>query len=194
MNVGTLAVTQQQAHEAVVHYRRAVKLRHDAEYAAILRGYNQVLKGRKLIELSKVIAAGGADELHRPRIAVMRADQKLCNVEVRHNGAVRFYARERVMRRDLSLSFPRDTVPSWIDKGGRDAWRIQACAIMPLIPPQHMPVTKLAGHHILFEANWTEPPVDPALIKHLGGDLWAVLAMWDLTDLERAVLSGRSDS
>lgn len=35
-----------------------------------------------------------------------------------------------------------------------------------------------------------EAPVDPALLKHIGGDLYAVVATWDLTDLERAVLDG----
>jgi hypothetical protein len=35
------------------------------------------------------------------------------------------------------------------------------------------------------------PPEDPALLKHIGGDLYAVLAVWNLTELERAVLSGR---
>lgn len=32
---------------------------------------------------------------------------------------------------------------------------------------------------------------DPALLKHIGGDLYAVLATWDLTELERSVLGGR---
>jgi hypothetical protein len=34
-------------------------------------------------------------------------------------------------------------------------------------------------------------PVDPALLRHIRGDLWAVLAVWNLTDLERYVLSQR---
>lgn len=35
------------------------------------------------------------------------------------------------------------------------------------------------------------PGTDPALLKHVGGDLWAVLATWDLTPLEAAVLGQR---
>ena len=34
-------------------------------------------------------------------------------------------------------------------------------------------------------------PRDPALLRHVRGDLWAVLSVWDLTDLERMVLSQR---
>ncbi|MGH3300400.1 MAG: hypothetical protein ACRDOK_01755 [Streptosporangiaceae bacterium] len=35
------------------------------------------------------------------------------------------------------------------------------------------------------------PPRDPALLRWIRGDLWAVVAQWDLTELERAVLSSR---
>lgn len=47
---------------------------------------------------------------------------------------------------------------------------------------------------MLFEAEWRpEPPKDPALLRHIGGDLYSVVAVWDLTELERAVLAGRLD-
>lgn len=39
--------------------------------------------------------------------------------------------------------------------------------------------------------NWKLPPGDPLLLKHLAGTLYAVLAVWDLTELERAVFGGR---
>jgi hypothetical protein len=34
-------------------------------------------------------------------------------------------------------------------------------------------------------------PRDPALIRRVAGDLWTVLSVWDLTELERAVLAQR---
>ena len=45
--------------------------------------------------------------------------------------------------------------------------------------------------HILWEVEKWEltPPRDPALLRWIGGDLWEVVATWDLTQLERAVLS-----
>jgi len=56
------------------------------------------------------------------------------------------------------------------------------------------PKTKLEGFHTLWEVEtWTlEPPRDPVLLRRLGGDLYVVLAVWDLTDLERAVLGARA--
>lgn len=38
------------------------------------------------------------------------------------------------------------------------------------------------------------PPTDPFLLRHLGGTLYVVLAQWDLTPLEKAVLAGRLTS
>lgn len=56
--------------------------------------------------------------------------------------------------------------------------------------PLGVAVTPLVD--ILWEAEWQAvPPKDPALLRHLGGDLYAVVAVWDLTELERAVLGGR---
>lgn len=72
-------------------------------------------------------------------------------------------------------------------------------AMVPVTPPKHRPrpnanMSKLL---VLWEADdWTwrttpQPPGDPALLQHVAGDIYAVLATWDLTELERLVLSGR---
>jgi hypothetical protein len=47
-------------------------------------------------------------------------------------------------------------------------------------------------YHVLWDAVWTpEPPIDPLLLKHCGGSLYAIVAAWDLTPLEQAVMRGR---
>jgi hypothetical protein len=69
--------------------------------------------------------------------------------------------------------------------------------IVPTIPPNHRPRrTRLHRFHILWRSSSGArvAPRDPALLRHLRGDLWTVEAVWDLTDLERAVLSGRARS
>lgn len=63
--------------------------------------------------------------------------------------------------------------------------------MVPHIPPALRPARKLENYHILWEADWQQdPPRDPMLLKRLAGTFYAVLAVWDLTDLERAVLNG----
>jgi hypothetical protein len=41
------------------------------------------------------------------------------------------------------------------------------------------------------EGSTPRPPGDPALLRPIGGDLYAVEAVWDLTELEQLVLSQR---
>jgi hypothetical protein len=63
---------------------------------------------------------------------------------------------------------------------------------VPLVPPNLRPARGLNRYCILFEAEWEPvPPTDPMLLRHLHGSLYAVLAVWDLTPLERAVIAGR---
>jgi hypothetical protein len=72
--------------------------------------------------------------------------------------------------------------------------RRMASTVVPLVPPRFRPRRpRLARCHVLWEVEeWSPvPPVDPALLRHIRGDLWAVLATWDLSPLERAVLGGR---
>jgi hypothetical protein len=73
-------------------------------------------------------------------------------------------------------------------------------AMVPIVPPKHRPRrgSLLDRYLVLWEVDewrWTSmrPPAprDPALLQHLAGDLYAVLATWDLSELERLVLSGR---
>jgi hypothetical protein len=63
--------------------------------------------------------------------------------------------------------------------------------VVPSIPPRLRPPSALADYFILWEAAWESIPTDPMLLRRLSGSLYAALAVWDLTDLERAVLGMR---
>jgi hypothetical protein len=83
---------------------------------------------------------------------------------------------------------------SSIGRWTRGAWS----AMVPVTPPKHRPSRGFSGCKVLWEADdWAwqtlpAPPGDPALLKHVGGDIYAVLATWDLSPVEQLVLSGRS--
>ena len=63
-------------------------------------------------------------------------------------------------------------------------------AIVPLVPPRLRP-KDLSKYYILWEAEWDPlAPVDPFLLKRLTNRFFAVVAEWDLTPLERAVIEG----
>lgn len=210
MELATIEMPVEDAQQAFEEYRAAVHARHDEEDEQIMRGYKVLAKGQQVLNLPKTLAAGGVDGLRIrrrwirnefldvtvPRLAVARAnrttvwtygvqDDGRCTMQTKRNPHVN--NRFDVMR------CPAGT----FDAGTGDEWmsepRIRA--VVPNIPPRLRPRTGLGNFHVLFEAEWgldPEPPVDPALLKHIGGDLYAVIATWDLTDLERAVLAGRS--
>lgn len=173
-----------------------------------------------LISLSKTIAAGGTvqrtlvwhkntDSERRerfllPRLAVCNADARFAyTLGVRNNGQVEFSPRAHpgdhasariVVESGFGLAAgirPAGRLSRW----SSGAWS----AMVPICPPEHRPAraTTLASFFVLWEALWEwtvvpPPPGDPALLKHVGGDLYAVLAVWDLTELEQLVLAGRS--
>lgn len=172
-----------------------------------------------LIALTPTIAAGGTvvrtrvfnqhTERERrehyavPRLAVCRWQATFCYTSgVQRDGSVEFSDslrrrwdyRSGVIDLDTQLELPdgfepgpRNVATEW------GAWT----AMVPIVPPKHRPARGLGNRLVLWEAeDWTwsrvpAPPGDPALLRHVGGDLYAVEATWDLTELERLVLSGR---
>jgi hypothetical protein len=195
MELSTITEDRGAARKAFLEYRQAVRERHDAEDEQIMRGYRELASGRQLIRLPDTIRLGGVDVAGRPRMAVCRADGRVCRLYVQHNGTVTFLHEDTPMWQSRVRRAKRITVESVVPAGVRFETGDVATAIVPTIPPPLRPAGKLDRFHILWEAEWRRAaPRDPALIRHIGGDLWAVLAVWDLTELERVVLAGRVDT
>lgn len=194
MDLQPMVMDKSAAEAAFKEYRAAFMAERNRIDGELMRGYKALKEGKQLIELSKTIAAGGEDERHLPRLAFGRADEREIQVYRWREGSVQFEpSGGRIRARDRWVRLPDDTLPR------TDDWVQTHFAMVPLIPPRFRPPHALTGYHILWEAEWsttsrTRAPRDPALLKHIGGDLYAVLAVWDLTDLERAVLEMRSDA
>lgn len=195
MNVQPITMDRKQAREAFLAYKRSVRARHDQETDAIMRGYRQLSLGRQVVELRSAILGGGLDAQHRPRIAFARADARWCFYQRaqreagghfvwKHDPDGRIASWWRSSRHHTRIVAPEDTLPV-VERWQR--------AQVPLVPPQYMPKRGALGNfHLLWEAVWQPaPPVDPMLLRSLGGGLYVVVAQWDLTPLERAVLGQR---
>jgi hypothetical protein len=140
-------------------------------------------------------------EVEAPRISLARADTRWCwTFGIRSDGSVHLRTQHRPHqrnKRDL-IDLPKGTFPSGERRICRNEWNVPGLrAMVPSIPPELRPDGKLDRFHILWEAEWERdtavppPPVDPALLRHLGGDLYSVIAVWDLTEVEQLVLAGR---
>lgn len=139
-----------------------------------------------------------------PQLAVCTPHSAYCyTAGIQRDGAVEFIdalGRDFRYRRGVVDLETRFELPASFGAGAtlagswnRPAWS----AMVPIVPPKHRPERGFGQRLVLWEVDdWVRaslpaPPHDPALLRPLGGDLYAVEAVWDLTELERLVLSGR---
>jgi len=198
MNLSTLEMSPEDAAERLKEYEAQLAGERTAEDDAIRSGYRAAARGLPVIHLPTVIGEGGRFPDGMPRLAIVRATATACwvNVDWWRGAEVD----------DITFTDHRDDRGRAAVGAHRVAVRVPAVpvvqgqrrhrgrTVVPLIPPQHRPNRRrLHLFHILWEVEkWDPtPPVDPALLRHIRGDLWSVVATWDLTPLERAVLAAR---
>jgi len=197
MQLTPLEISPGEARDKLAEYAAQIAEDRTTEDRAIEMGYRAAARGLPVIRLSQAVAAGGFfGDSGLPKIAVIRADAAQCFVRWDYDTLI-FADRDdwHVNRGALvgqhSLRVPVTEPP--VKRASR--WGRASATIVPLIPPRHRPrPARLRHRHILWEVEaWRPvPPRDPALLRHILGDLWAVLAVWDLTELEQYALTQRS--
>lgn len=210
MNLKMIEMPKEEAQGAFEEYRHAIRSaktsQTNAEDAQIARCYKALAEDRRVINLDDTMGEAGEDEKGLPRLAISRADEQ--RLHLRRNwgtgdadmypDSLAFGYRSHVYagrvfqfpkllsQREPPLEFTR---LSWNRQSRVPINDFRA--IIPNIPPHFRPPHNLKNYHLLWEPKWElvpRPPRDPALLKHLGGPLYAVLATWDLTPVEQAVL------
>lgn len=178
-----------EAKERYRAYMAALRQRDNSEYREVARLYREVAKGKPIINAAQtIVKAGVFPDSKMPKLAITRADYRFVLWSYWEG---RFYGlrnKERGWRKTFchNANFTLPETP-----GFRDA-RQDGVAVVPLIPPEHAPPQgKESDFWILWEAEWQAAPRDPLLLKRIHGPLFAVIAHWDLTEVERAVLAGR---
>lgn len=191
MNVPTITMPIREAREAFLEYRKSVRERHDEEDSAIMRGYKWLMKGHCILNLDDVFRQcpmfpGDI----QPRLAVAKYEARAVFARLFSDYVV-FYWREgryggtpRSTKHRVRLPLPylrdRRTRNNYEDLRG----------VVPIVPPRYRPARGFGNLYILWEVDsWETVPGDPMLLKHLGGTMYGVLATWDLTPVERAVLA-----
>lgn len=204
MNVKTITMPKHEARTKLREYRRRIErvnnAQHRAEYEAVARGLSSLSRGLPLIDLNTVFAEAPHDEQGRPKLAVCQANRNQVYVTGREwwtNDRHRFTHFEpagvtRTAARNplVGMSYPMPS-PRYVSDG---------YALVPMIPLHLRPERfDASAHHILWEVEaWSDrrlsarPDHDPLLLRHVGGAMFAVLAQWDLTELERMVMAGRA--
>lgn len=195
MNLTTLDISAEQAQAGYREYRdqlrRERRGERSAEDAAIAAGYYAAAKGLPLISLSAVVQAGGFHDNNLPRIAVCRASAERVWAQWNWHGSEAVVFTDRLGEWGRGALVGEHTVRVPLQKP--HGYGPGGTTIVPNVPPRF----RRRGWerlHILWEVERWEPipPRDPALLRHIRGDMWAVLAVWDLTEIERHVLGQRA--
>lgn len=195
MNVTTIRIPEAEAKEKLRAYRKQLHRRADDEFAACAAGYEQLAKGRALLNVADAIRSAPRDEKNRPRLAIARADRHQVHY-LESSGRDRFCAASSTWNvKSPSL----DMVFSGAVWSTRPA---EGYALVPMVPADALEAAgnpALKKCFVLWEVEqWADrrigsrPDIDPLLLLPLGGDLYAVLAEWNLTPLERAVMAVRA--
>jgi hypothetical protein len=197
-------VSALKAREAFLAYRNLVKEgRATEDDELLMRAYRTIAQGKRVLDLRETFKISGLDEQLRPKLAIARADAVRVWFEHHYRMSRWIFTTTTSSRARAgtgsgkTVVVPRDVFSvldgrSSVSPPGRQQWwRIEA--VVPTIPAHlRPPTTALHGLHILWEAEWQPiAPKDPILLKRIGAYLYAVLAQWDLTELERAVLGAR---
>jgi hypothetical protein len=199
MDVQTVTMDPEDAAQAFKEYRAAFMAERNRIDGELMRGYKALAEGKTVISLVDAIQRGGVDDLGRPRLAIARADERRIEMQIMSGGEVTYDPdhRSRINADDRLFSFPTDTMPHPHLDEGTSAWQAPWSgwwmASLPFIPPKYRPPLKLDNYHLLWEAEWRRAVgrqrLDPMLLRRLGGDLFAVVAAWDLTEVEKLVLA-----
>jgi hypothetical protein len=188
MQVDKLVCDQDKARELWRKYQahRNYQSPHDYE---IERIYKQLAQGKSVIRaLESIRAAGVSESEGLPKLAIARADQALCYLHKR--GSTVCFSNERNWFGSSRASRSKNITLDWPELPELKKWVYEAQ--VPLVPVHLRPKRGIENYHILWEAEWSRRyPVDPYLLRRFGGDAWLVVAAWDLTDVERAVMSQR---
>jgi hypothetical protein len=218
MEVEQLAIPKRKAEEEYESLKSMFKLAHsyrtqDEVYKDLQRVYGHMKHGKKIIDIFDAFKQSGTME-GNPKLAIVRADAKLCYFEKEPDGGGTFSIklfnnswRNNHIKTDLDIKLPPTTYPwevadptkplgEYLGWQGINIKNRCLQTVVPIIPSEIL-ITEvkynLNNYYLLWEVEkWKPvPPKDPILLKRLTPNLFGVLATWNLTALERAVIRGR---
>lgn len=202
MDATVLKMERSEARELYEKYRASLHFGEEID-REVARAYRLLAQGKLIIKAFESVRTAGLNEDGLPKLAILHADAKSCHLTLYRDGAARFEPVRWARAKSTILGFPSGTfappetsfplVRPWRsgELPGRSSTH-EAQAVVPIVPLHMRPKHALSNYHILWEADWHAVPRDPYLLRRLGkGDLWLVVAMWDLTEVERAALQAR---
>jgi hypothetical protein len=196
VNFNAITVEDKEAAKAARDaYMAAARRTRSAMDRALAASYKAIAEGSQLIDIEATMRETPVHDNGLPRLAIVRADFKEVFLKLAYDGggvmagSQEFAVRNRIKSRagTARIEFPSKT---FARDGFSFDWHTHR-APAPLIPPQFRPADAYANYHLLWEVDtWTRiAPKDPLLLRRITGQIYAIVAQWDLTDLERLIMN-----
>lgn len=202
MDAPIIQISKEKAKELYEDYAEVVLKRKEKYLEDLKKVYLHLSKGHKIIDIYEAFKTSGIREDGEPKLAIARADWK--NVFFsKHLGGSGIFDDDGNQWREYvgDVVLPGGTFPSWKEIKTPTEWNPERTEIekphlkikVPLIPAHLLPSGALKNYYILFEVEkWDEVPVakDPFLLRRINSNCFLVLAEWDLTEVEQAIIRG----
>lgn len=191
MHVETIESSSQDVRHLAARYHDALSQKD----RAIAEAVAQIEEGARVIDLRRALEAAPTDEKGRIRFAVARADRGGIEVEQIRDRHGTTYSTQGQRGREGRDLFHQFDLP-W---RGHDPWSVlRGYATVPHVPPDiryEVGATRLPYLRVLWEVEeWRDSPRtqrfdrDPLLLQPIVGDLHLIVAQWDVSPLEAALL------
>lgn len=196
MELNKIEMSRGDARRHYQEYRTALKQQRTRQIAELAITYWQLSRGRQVIDVFEAFKAAGLKD-DGSALALCRADRKQVFLEKQFDGSAKFFGMsEGDIRqgRNPDFELPRDFF-AWKRTNGLQNGPIvhpRCRTLVPLIPPPCMPPAHLSNYHLLWEIDRWEPapPDDPVLLRRITANIFVVMAQWNLTAVEKAVMRG----
>ena len=200
-NTPTITIPRGEAKKIYQNYAEVVKGRKEQYLQELKKTYYHLSKGHKVLDIFEVFKKSGVNKSGEPKLAICVASKKTVFFQKQSWGAGHFSEkdeREAGIKADIRL--PSNTFSDWkTEKGGWDKKqdipiRQNITTKVPIVPAHLLPPGKLNNYYILWEvSDWKEIPEykDPFLLMRINANAFVVLAEWDLTKVEQAIIRGR---
>lgn len=193
-SIKKIIMPEEQATKEWKAYCDLLKKRKDSYLKIMKSAMYQMKKGFPLIDIFEVMKNGGLNDINQPNFAISRADNSKITFTKQDPGTG-FFGKNSWDKDGVQLPQKIFDI-HWDRPEGEGSWRIfnkEIETIVPKPPALILPDGNLSGYYILWQAkDWQVLPEkkDPFLLKRISENLFAILGSWDVTDLERAVISG----
>lgn len=190
MEVQKIEIDCEEARELYRSYREHVHYSKPID-DEIGQAYRLLSKGQLVIRAIDSVVKAGVNNEGFPKLALCRSDAEQCELCLNSDGSAVMQYVGPSFRYNQWQRQRFEFGPGSFPVKAKGWWRRHA--LVPTIPLHLRPQRGRENYHILWEADW-QPVVsrDPYLLRRIGkSDMWLVVAMWELSEVERTALQAR---